>query len=1648
MTTPFVKYAKRKERKLTPTKNRRSKTLKVGQLMQSNTLPCLLTPNKPYSRIEEDKRFTPTASALRLRKSLTVTGSRSQQNLNILHSLTTTVTPTKTKTNLKAKNNSVLNINETYQQSLVDVSSSKKAKPQIQTVSITRSRVWTGGDGFSSEKKPKSTNKRYNKKKIKRNSISFFNQNKQNDYNHRKRVLIEPALSLYQKSAFKKKKFQNKNKKTQKSSHRSHKHLLSNLLPKKNKLVLELQDHQTNVISTRKHINKLLEDSKQLVSTKNIDPIIFSLQLEERSNLQTKRRKKTKKQSKRQFHDQLQLQQKAQKKYANRKKIKKNRLGSKLFFYNNKETKDVIETIKNNSNPQSKKLEVKQNYNKKVGLYFNKQKSVHDKVIFELKKNKKKQKKKLIRKSKKPINNYHTKKNLNKVSQLKKKGNPRRGGLKGEETGKELVDKNEEKEKVKEDEKEKVKEEEEEEKEKEIEKDPNQRIIEKHLPHLFNENIQLRLTEQYNRSDISIEIEFKLFDSTHFYVTKPDILEVCKVYQQIDKWQFNEKIQTFVFPLEMHYNVIEKLNNLKHFNVLLYELPKWILICLNGSTNIGSDHINNDNNTMDRYGDGDGDGHNKTLQIRIKSINANNNNFSDLKNNKSPSKVGRGIDYFRKDIIEHSKKYKGRIMLTDNQIFGKCVSSKTRIITKNFGILLIKDIFKRFADKKSKKIEIGKNVGEWYDFNQKFLSVYSVNPNFEINKKATNCNLKSTLKIVKVGKIYRERVSMLIKFTTANGMRHLVAPNHKLFTLQDGWVPAHKLDLNRHALIFSSPIDLCNSINFYNKQLAKKFGKLFSSLKKIQKKRERYTEGSQIGKKIVEEKNDQLFLLNLTKIKNVENLLNQLNVFSIKYKVIERGKSKIKIGIHLNKSFHNILNFIENWPIKMIKIFLKSFFYKKSLFSIPLYNKRIASSLCYQISKFPNKIGKIHMIKNKKLKAYQIKIENTFNKYFSLMNIIRIKQKKIMNKNKKWVYDLSITEKDDPKTYLFNCLLGHNTIQGLSLASYYQMNWPLLIICKRYLRRNWFEKCKMLLDLQQNEKIKLFTSSSSSSSETSSSSLSSSFSPQPLSLSNSNNAYNYKTKKRKKNKKQNYEQNLITIMSYKDFEENIEINEKLNDKYFGVAILDTSYQLNEINSIQFQRIKKLLKNTQQLIILNQMFNRNKPLNFFPQLQLLQPKIFKSKKKFAKRYQLESSRCNNQNELLMLLEKIGVKINNNNNNSNDNNNDDDDDDNDNNNDNDNKNNNNKSKIRKEGGKVPKREQIIFECGNDQNMKKILNNYFLHYKKIKKIQNSQKKKKNFKKQQKQNLKKLKKRNKKYYNDLYNLSILNKKKNIILYILEVISSISLSSENNLKKLIIFAENEKMIDEIANRIHEKQFEFIKIVPNLDENFINLLINKFKSQNGSCNIALISLKTDCYQKIVFNHPSLIIFSEMPYNLNLLIQIEKEILKSISFHNHQIYIQYLLCRNSIDVLNLNYFYKKMKKIGINFKNNYLSILFNSAQNFNLNYDIDFDSGSGSGSGSDPDSSCGSGSDLGLNTFSNNKSKKRHKSRKANYNGSEKISKRSSKKNNSLNSVENENQQVLKLFLKRDGWVPKTQRGAEIEIDLDEEDSQSDSDSEN
>ncbi|KAJ3423754.1 DNA annealing helicase and endonuclease zranb3 family member [Anaeramoeba flamelloides] len=281
---------------------------------------------------------------------------------------------------------------------------------------------------------------------------------------------------------------------------------------------------------------------------------------------------------------------------------------------------------------------------------------------------------------------------------------------------------------------------------------------------------------------------------------------------------------------------------------------------------------------------------------------------------------------------------------------------------------------------------------------------------------------------------------------------------------------------------------------------------------------------------------------------------------------------------------------------------------------------------------------------------------------------------------------------------------------------------------------------------------------------------------------------------------------------------------------------------------------------------------------------------------------------------------------------------------------------------------------------------------------------------------------------------------------YILDVISSISLTQGNDFKKLIIFAENEKMIDDIANRIHERQFEFIKIVPNLDENFINLLIKKFKSQSGSCNIALISLKVDCYEKIVLNHPSLIIFSEIPKNINLILKTEKEILNSMSLNNHQIYIQYLLCRNSIDVLYWNYFCKQMETIGIAiFNNNPQSILFNSDQkskfDFYLDSNSDFDLDSGSGSGYDSGSGSGSGSDF----HTNNKSQKNYKSKKSKNNSKKKNSKRSSKKKYSLNSDENENQQVLKLFLKKKGWIPKTQRGAEIEIDLDEEDSQSESD---
>ncbi|KAJ6229353.1 regulator of chromatin [Anaeramoeba flamelloides] len=1117
---------------------------------------------------------------------------------------------------------------------------------------------------------------------------------------------------------------------------------------------------------------------------------------------------------------------------------------------------------------------------------------------------------------------------------------------------------------------------------KQQEKSYNQTRIKKHLPNLFNRNAQLRLTEQYLKNNMPLEIEFKLLNSTHFYVTKPDILEVCNLYMRIDQWQFNEKMQTFCFPLGMYDKVLEKMRGLKHFNILINELPNWILLCLNDSNN---------NNLINKHYVHDV----KKVEYR-ESITDQCSNQTRL----SP-KLEKKINNLGKDIFSYGLQHKGRIMLTNNNIFGKCVTPNTRVITQNHGILFIKDIFKRFADKKSKRIE---NFGEWYDLNPKILEVYSINPKFTIKGKNKNCTKRSNqsnLKIVQVGKIYREKVTTIIKFITSNGISHSVAPNHKLFTLQEGWVSAHELNIQKHSLIFSSPLELSKSIEFFNEEIANKFGIFFSKYACSKKGKNKNLKVNEKGKDNQSKREQKFFLLELTKLKNMENILDQFNTFSVKYKIIAKGKSNLKIGIHFKKSFLNILNFIENWNEKLIKIFLKSFFIKKSVYSIPIYNKKIANSICYQISKLPNKIGKIIIFKEKELKRYQIKIENTFNKYFSFVDIFEIKKKTFQDQNKKWVYDLSITNKDDPKTYLFNCLLGHNTTQSLSLASNYQVNWPLLIICKSTFKNDWFEKCKELLDFK---KIKTthpqLTSPSTSPSQPIIKTHSS-----PLTLISKK--YNRKSKKKNINAKPKQDRNSITIVTYEDFEKNIEINQQLNEKCFGMAILDSSYILNDINPIKFQKIKKFLTNAKQLIIINQMFNLNKTLEIFPLLQLLQPKLFNCVKEFTNRYQFGS----NQNELLILLEKIGVKINNNTHNKN-------------NTDSilnesglspNNKITNNSETIM-EGNILPKREQIIFKYQNNKEMKRILTNLFQQEEKIISLQ----KKKKLKKKQFQNLTKFTEKKQKYLNILSNFGILNKKKIIVSYLAEVVSSISLSSENNIKKLIIFAQNEKMIDEIANIIHENQFEFIKIIPNLEKKFANLLINRFNSQYNQCNIALISLKVDFYQKVFLNDSSLILFTEIPQDPNLIAQIEKEIAKSISVNKHLMYIQYLLFKNSLDVIHWYKFCTKMSENGIKIENiiNNHSFLFHSNSSIISNFVLN----------------------------SKKKINNNSKYQKTNYNYSKKYSNKLQK--GRLNSDNDQNQQFLKLFFNKNKSLSKIRNCPEIEIDLDEEDSQSESEGEN
>lgn len=151
------------------------------------------------------------------------------------------------------------------------------------------------------------------------------------------------------------------------------------------------------------------------------------------------------------------------------------------------------------------------------------------------------------------------------------------------------------------------------------------------------------------------------------------------------------------------------------------------------------------------------------------------------------------------------------------------------------------------------------------------------------------------------------------------------------------------------------------------------------------------------------------------------------------------------------------------------------------------------------------------------------------------------------------------------------------TIQALSIMAYYRQDWPALIVCPSSLRMTWKGEIKRWLGIKDVD-IQVISAS----------------------------------------KDYIDEQKKITIVSY-DLAAKGEVIRDLTRIGFDCIVADESHNLKSTGAKRTQSITPLLQGSRRTILLSGTPALSRPIELFPQLACLKPKLFPSLDAFGQRY---------------------------------------------------------------------------------------------------------------------------------------------------------------------------------------------------------------------------------------------------------------------------------------------------------------------------------------------------------------------------------------------------------------------------------------------
>ena len=150
------------------------------------------------------------------------------------------------------------------------------------------------------------------------------------------------------------------------------------------------------------------------------------------------------------------------------------------------------------------------------------------------------------------------------------------------------------------------------------------------------------------------------------------------------------------------------------------------------------------------------------------------------------------------------------------------------------------------------------------------------------------------------------------------------------------------------------------------------------------------------------------------------------------------------------------------------------------------------------------------------------------------------------------------------------------TVQALGLASYYQDSWPVLIVCQSTLKYSWRQSILRWLPSSVTETdVGVITSG-----------------------------------------KDYIGSDLFTIVSYDLVTKK---QAELKQKAYQFIILDESHCIKDFKSARTKAVEPLIKSSKYLVLLSGTPALSRPIELFPQISALDPKLFRWPSEFGNRY---------------------------------------------------------------------------------------------------------------------------------------------------------------------------------------------------------------------------------------------------------------------------------------------------------------------------------------------------------------------------------------------------------------------------------------------